>query len=247
VTETAQEGHYPVFLFNRSLTGVYLSLNQGVTRLRNELGVAAARSALASRAAIMAARLSGSFEDRFTTEAIELEPTRRGSLLELYESGHALGKRYARGGIPADAEIREDVERMLALYRLVTARGGVADLGEAGTQEEAGTDESLEERRRYYFHRRVERNRKLAQMAKEIHGCRCQVCGFDFERRYGELGRGYIEAHHKTPLAELPGSGAVSLSPKLDFVVVCANCHRMLHARGAPPFEGFRKSFGETG
>ena len=58
------------------------------------------------------------------------------------------------------------------------------------------------------------------------------VCGFDFEARYGELGTGYIEAHHVVPFAELAKEPEpVLLNPMTDFVVVCANCHRMLHRR----------------
>src|SRR5436190_19317617 len=36
VTDTAQDGYYPVYLFTKSLNTVYLSLNQGMTNLRNE-------------------------------------------------------------------------------------------------------------------------------------------------------------------------------------------------------------------
>lgn len=77
-------------------------------------------------------------------------------------------------------------------------------------------------------HKRIERNRKLAEKAKKVHGYVCQACGFDFSKRYGEIGRTYIEAHHLTPLHTLKGE-RVSLDPKKDFSVLCANCHRMIH------------------
>jgi 5-methylcytosine-specific restriction protein A len=56
VTETAQKGHYVVYLFAGDSSSVTLSLNQGVTAVRNELGVAVARRVLESRAAMLAAR-----------------------------------------------------------------------------------------------------------------------------------------------------------------------------------------------
>lgn len=56
----------------------------------------------------------------------------------------------------------------------------------------------------------------------------CAVCSFDFETTYGALGSGYIEAHHICPLAEL--SSAKASRPE-DLILVCANCHRMLHRR----------------
>ncbi len=62
----------------------------------------------------------------------------------------------------------------------------------------------------------------------------CQSCGFDFETVYGPAGREYIEAHHLTPLAELPEDTPVPLDPKEDFAVLCANCHRMMHRKDGP-------------
>lgn len=56
----------------------------------------------------------------------------------------------------------------------------------------------------------------------------CQVCGFSFIEKYGELGEGFIEAHHKNALYERDGE---SRTKKEDIILVCSNCHRMLHHR----------------
>lgn len=77
-------------------------------------------------------------------------------------------------------------------------------------------------------HKRYERNQKLANQAKIIHGYSCQACGFDFTSKYGELGTEFIEAHHLKPFSSLKGR-KVSLDPKIDFGVLCSNCHRMIH------------------
>jgi 5-methylcytosine-specific restriction protein A len=45
---------------------------------------------------------------------------------------------------------------------------------------------------------------------------------------YGEVGKGFIEAHHLTPLYSLKGQ-KVTLDPRRDFSVLCSNCHRMIH------------------
>lgn len=58
-------------------------------------------------------------------------------------------------------------------------------------------------------------------------GLACQVCGFDYERAYGERGSGYIECHHIVPL-HVTGPRKVRLD---DLVLICANCHRMIHRR----------------
>jgi 5-methylcytosine-specific restriction protein A len=75
------------------------------------------------------------------------------------------------------------------------------------------------------------RRRKLAQ-ARRADGClRCEVYGFDFEKAYGEVGDGYIECHHRTPVAELRPDSRTWL---VDLALVCSNCHAMLHRGSAP-------------
>jgi hypothetical protein len=77
-----------------------------------------------------------------------------------------------------------------------------------------------------------ERSKRMTRRAKEAHrertgSLRCRICSFDFEVTYGELGKDFAEVHHAVPLSERPEEGiATSLN---DLVVVCANCHRMLH------------------
>jgi 5-methylcytosine-specific restriction enzyme A len=79
---------------------------------------------------------------------------------------------------------------------------------------------------------RVERNRKLVERAKEIHGLSCQVCGFNFEEAYGAHGEGFIEVHHKVPVAAAAKGGGGKVDAKEDMAVLCSNCHRMVHRGG---------------
>jgi 5-methylcytosine-specific restriction enzyme A len=72
-----------------------------------------------------------------------------------------------------------------------------------------------------------ERNPKLRIQAIKIHGTKCVVCGFDFGKKYGPIGEGYIEIHHMTPHASVKGEHEID--PKKDLVPVCSNCHRMIH------------------
>ncbi|MFQ3560116.1 HNH endonuclease [Streptomyces gramineus] len=57
------------------------------------------------------------------------------------------------------------------------------------------------------------------------HRLRCEACGFDFAYIYGDLGEGYIEVHHVTPL-HITGTRETTLG---DLTCLCANCHRMCH------------------
>ena len=55
----------------------------------------------------------------------------------------------------------------------------------------------------------------------------CEACGLSFGERYGEIGEGYIEVHHLSPISQTEGGHAVD--PKTDLVPLCANCHAMIH------------------
>lgn len=59
------------------------------------------------------------------------------------------------------------------------------------------------------------------------HGTSCFVCAMDFGETYGPECAGYIEVHHRAPLAT--ASGPRSVNPSTDLVPVCPNCHRAVH------------------
>lgn len=63
---------------------------------------------------------------------------------------------------------------------------------------------------------------------KENKRLQCQICNFDFEEKYGDLGRDFIEAHHIKPLCE---HDKPATTRKEDIILVCSNCHRMLHKK----------------
>ena len=76
---------------------------------------------------------------------------------------------------------------------------------------------------------RKSKNRDMAiKLCKKRHGrLVCEVCGFDFEKFYGELGKDFIEVHHNKPLFELEEE--IEINPENDLDCVCSNCHRMIH------------------
>ena len=81
---------------------------------------------------------------------------------------------------------------------------------------------------------RYERNREAREKCIAAHGCKCAVCGMNFEEVYGPIGRGYIHVHHKIPLSSI--GKEYELDPIKDLVPVCPNCHAMLH-RKDPPYD----------
>lgn len=74
-----------------------------------------------------------------------------------------------------------------------------------------------------------ERKSRLRSAAIEIHGEDCMVCGFNFGERYGKRGEGFIEVHHIRLISS--HGKARWISPSKDMIVVCSNCHRMIHRR----------------
>jgi 5-methylcytosine-specific restriction protein A len=82
-------------------------------------------------------------------------------------------------------------------------------------------------------HKKRERDPKIVKKAKDIflakHGhFFCQVCNFNFEEIYGDLGKNFIEAHHVIPVSELKEDGETFIK---DIVMLCSNCHRMIHRK----------------
>ncbi|OAD90717.1 hypothetical protein A7A78_14205 [Aequorivita soesokkakensis] len=65
----------------------------------------------------------------------------------------------------------------------------------------------------------------LAKLGNAVQGD-CEVCDFNFHKIYGDLGKGYIECHHTTPLSQIAGESITTLD---DLALVCSNCHRMIH------------------
>ncbi len=230
VTESATRGYYVVYLFSADLQRVYLSLNQGTTRVHQEFG-AAYVDELRRRSALMRGRLP-EHQGQFSDAAIDLGSDSH--LPRGYEAGHAFGRAYDTGDLPFDDEFAADLANIMQLYLQLRSRGGVLPLEDAEDQAVEEHTETITELRRYRLHRSIERNPSAGRKAKKVHGYVCQSCGFDFETVYGPAGREFIEAHHLTPLSELPEDTPVSLDPKEDFAVLCANCHRMMHRRDGP-------------
>lgn len=72
-----------------------------------------------------------------------------------------------------------------------------------------------------------ERDPRARKKCLEYYGFDCVVCGFSFEKKYGEIGRNFIHVHHLKPLALTDGE--YELNPVEDLRPVCPNCHAMLH------------------
>lgn len=107
-----------------------------------------------------------------------------------------------------------------------------SDVNSEEIEDKAGTDKTnndngKEGKVKYYYGKKYERDPENRRKAIEYHGTVCKICKFDFEKAYGERGRGYIEIHHIKPLSILEEKTIID--PINDLIPVCANCHRMIH------------------
>lgn len=130
-------------------------------------------------------------------------------------------------------EFAADREHLASIALAIRQRATRPKQVESIEAPEDGEDEFPEGRVLFRAHRSRERSRPLAERAKSLalrkYGrLACQACGFDFEQRYGPLGRGYIECHHTIPVSALQPSSRTKVE---DIALLCSNCHRMVHRR----------------
>jgi len=146
-----------------------------------------------------------------------------------------------RGGSKLDEmvfnEFRHDREKLRAIAAEIrkvvenpALRSKVYSIEE---DEQTKNDSVAEGQVLYKLHKVRERDSKIIQLKKEqvlskTGKLMCEACIFEFELYYGDIGKGYIECHHRTPLAYFKVATKTSLE---DLALVCANCHRMLHRR----------------
>ena len=79
---------------------------------------------------------------------------------------------------------------------------------------------------------KYERNQEARRKCIEIHGCQCKICGFDFEKTYGEAGKGLVHVHHVVPISSIKEEYQVDYEK--DLIPVCPNCHAMIHRKKDP-------------
>jgi 5-methylcytosine-specific restriction protein A len=229
VTTTATQGYYVVYLFHVAEPVVYLSLNQGTTSVREEFN-ARAREILKDRAELIRKRVE-EFAEVLPINKIELGSDAR--LPGDYAAGHSLGTSYSLDTLPDEARLRSDLQTIVRAYRALFYRGGIDAEVESQTdisdEFAISPQASITETRKYAYHRKIERNRTAARFAKKFHGNRCQACNLDFAERYGDIGKGFIEAHHLRPISTLEEGVPIAYDVSADFAVLCSNCHRMIH------------------
>lgn len=74
---------------------------------------------------------------------------------------------------------------------------------------------------------KYERNPFARKKCIEHFGHSCVICGFNFEKTYGQIGKDFIHVHH---LRQVASVGKIyEVDPIKDLRPVCSNCHSIIH------------------
>lgn len=190
------------------------------------------------------AELSSTLRDLARLLGIEAADTRfrsKGAVHGKLENFKRLDPLYPGIGLPAGSRLDEDVWNQFSrdlgrLHRAADLIRRQIRLAERFAPLSMDEDEGFPEGKlAQRLHSTRERSPKLVRRKKERamaqYGClRCEVCGFDFEVTYGQVGQGFIECHHLIPVAEWPADEPTTTRLD-DTILVCSNCHRMLHRK----------------
>jgi hypothetical protein len=114
-TTTTQRGVYGVFLFRDDLSGVYLTLNQGVTEFTKQYPRSEARRILRDRANRFGLLVIDLKNSGFAIDA-NIDLRTEGELGLDYEASTIAYKFYARDSVPSDGEISADLNSLLKGY-----------------------------------------------------------------------------------------------------------------------------------
>lgn len=103
----------------------------------------------------------------------------------------------------------------------------VDDLEKSLIPEEITEIDIFEGAVRSIFVNAYERSSFARKKCIEHYGTNCFVCGFNFEKTYGKMGKDYIHVHHLISLSKIRKK--YKINPIKDMRPVCPNCHAMIH------------------
>ncbi len=126
-----------------------------------------------------------------------------------------------------------DQPRLHAVAEAILASVNAGEILPFTPEDEEEEPEVEEGRWLTRVHRSRERKQSIVNQKKQVVMKRsgllaCEVCEFVYKLAYGERGEAFIEAHHVKPLHTLVPGQKTRLE---DLALICANCHRMIHAK----------------
>ncbi len=130
LTTTTESGVYIVFLFREDMSGVYVTLAQGITEPKKEHGAAAGLQIVRERAAAIRATCENLTPHGFQLD-LDIDLHTEGWRGLDYQASVIAYKLYERGKVPSDAVIAEDLKALVTAYDQ-----HIASQSDAGTPDE---------------------------------------------------------------------------------------------------------------
>lgn len=219
LTTTVQKEYYIVFLFKTDMSGVYLSLHQGVTTIRENYHQDALE-VLRNKSQDFRSKILNPSRYHYD---INLNSSSKSDLSKFYEAANIIACYYELHNFPSEEHIHQDLLQFIEMYQNLV-------YGDTSINLETGDEapSSVEEHKKLSFHKRIDRNIQVTKKVKQRKGCRCEACGLCFVEMYGSIGRNFIEVHHRVPISKLD-EHKTEIDIDSGFAVLCSNCHRMIH------------------
>lgn len=225
-TDGAQEGVYVVYLFSEDMENVYLTLNQGVSRIIDKNGRKKAHEILQYQAKNV--RLNHIITEFNADDNIKISNKYPGSD---YEKSTIFYKKYISNQLPVNEKLEADLKYLVNFYNDILNETEVLTANVIFSF--PYTKNVLEGKRQLKQHFIRERNKSIIKNAKELGlkekgELRCEICDFSFFENYGEIGKDFIEAHHTKPISSMRSGEVTNVE---DISLLCSNCHSILHRR----------------
>jgi 5-methylcytosine-specific restriction protein A len=214
VTRSTQDGYYPVYIFREDMSGFYLTLNQGVTSVGQEIKKGY-RSVLEKRADSF--RMQINYDPQlFSAEHIDLRKGKntKSHLPGDYEAGNIISKFYSLANVPQEDELVRDLKIMLSIYSELVAAKNLTST----SQEEKDEVEEINnsERTQTQKQRLIDARLGQGKFRKAVVGIEknCRITGIS---DIAFLVASHIKPWSKSNDAEkLDGHNGLLLSPHVD-------------------------------
>ncbi|UOK56169.1 DUF3578 domain-containing protein [Bacillus sp. OVS6] len=246
ITETATKGFYIVYLFREDMSGVYLSLNQGTTYIKNKFKGRKPREKMEDVATKWRGMLTNPLH-QFPETQIDLKSQTDNA--KNYMAAHICGKFYSVDAFPTQEELIKDLHIMMQVYEELKFL-----MGKRNTEDMIDYLLTIEEVEDTQYQADIlianptitlgplpvpnqtstggrqqwKRNPSIAKESLFNANYQCEFDNDHITFTSEVSGENFVEAHHLIPM-KLQGNFNNSLDVPGNIVSLCPNCHRMIH------------------
>ncbi|MBK1811537.1 DUF3578 domain-containing protein [Clostridium sp. YIM B02505] len=258
ITETATKGVYLVYLFTADMKGLYLSLNQGFTYFKNEIGSKGAKTEI-EKVSKYLLDICNTIPSNYRN-SIDLKAV--GPLGKGYMAGHIAGVYYDLNKIPDDNKLMDDLRNMMSVYEEISGIIGNRSIEEfyryvrAFNQGKLIDENSVNEKindiikdnniadEDYDYDKkpkdkknsikdkngteRYPRDAAVSARALKLAGYACEIDSMHLTFTRKSSKKKYTEPHHLIPISAY-NDFQYSLDVEENICSLCSNCHNCLH------------------